>query len=387
MALVVRSFNETYQDYKNEAQARQELLTDWNDGSINDVLAGASATAVQEILRILQDRFALTFIGSAEGDDLEFLATDHFGDKFARPDATQAVGIVEFTRPNADAGNVLIPSGTIVKTAPDANGTSQRFETILPVTMTGTSISASIIAITAGQAGNVESGFINIIETALTDFSIIVTNPLATAGGELEEDDPAYRETIYNLIQTLKGATCSAIQAAAEEVPGVEQATSVEFVQVVIEWDQSTSMPVGSSFKIARGYLYIADANGSASQALIDNVNLAIEDIRACGVHITVLPATSLSLNWKASIQLNPSGPNYASLSLDDSPIINTMTQYVQDLATGGSFIRNLARKAILDVWGPDGSDDLVDFVTSVPTGDVVPEGFEKLVPGTVEIV
>lgn len=387
MAITPKSFQETYTDYQNEAQARNDLLTDWNDGSINDILAGASSTAVQEIIRILLDRFKLTFFSSAEGDDLEFLAVDHYGSKFARPDASKAVGVVFFSRPNADAGDVTIPAGTIVKTQPDGNGNSQRYVTILDVIMTGTSVSASIEAIVAGPSGNVGTSQITEIETALTDPSIVVENSAPTAGGAEEETDAQYRETILNLIQTLKGATKAAIQAAAEEVPGVEQATVIEFVQNVIEWDEATQMPVGDSFKIARCFVYVADANGSANQALVDNVSLALATIRACGVHITIKPATAVPIDWTASISLNPSGPNFATLSSDNSPIIQSMTEYLQELATGETFNRAIARQAILAIWGPDGSDDLTNFTTSNPSGNVDPENFEKIIPGTVEIV
>lgn len=386
MALTPKSFQEIYTDYRNEAQARQDQLTDWNDGSINDILAGASSTAVQEIVRIMLDRFKLTFFSSAEGDDLEFLAVDHYGDKFARPGAQKAVGVVEFSRPNTDAGIVNIPAGTVVKTAPDANGDAQRYTVVLGVNMTGLTISASIEAIVAGPSGNVSANQINIIETALTDPSITVDNSGATAGGAETESDAEYRETILNLIQTLTGATCAAIKAAAEEVAGVEQATVVESVLTVIEWDEANSLPIGDPFRIVRAQVYVADANGTASQALLDNVELALFDIRSCGVQLEILAATAIVLNWTASISLNPSGPNFAALSLDDTPIVNSMTDYLTALSTGQSFDRAIARQAILAIWGPTGTDDLTDFVTSNPSGNVVPQAFEKLIPGTVEI-
>ena len=130
MALNPRSSQEAYEIYKNEVQAKQPELTDFSDGSINDIKAGASEALFQEVSRILLDRFKLTYFNSAEGTDLDFLAEDHFGDKFTRPEATKSVGIVEFTRPNTDAGNTVIPAGTIVKTQTDANGEVIRYSTI-----------------------------------------------------------------------------------------------------------------------------------------------------------------------------------------------------------------------------------------------------------------
>jgi hypothetical protein len=184
----------------------------------------------------------------------------------------------------------------------------------------------------------------------------------------------------------LKGATKAAIQAKVEEVPGVEVATVVEFVLTVIEWDEALQAPIGDSFKVVQAKVFIADANGSANQALIDLVDAAIEDVRACGVNIEVIGASPVTVNWNASVQLNPSGPNYAALSNDVAPIESSMNDYLEALAIGGTFSRSLARLTIMNQWGPAGSNDLVDFVTNSPTGDVVPLAFQKIIPGTVSI-
>ena len=381
-----KSFDELYEIYKNEAQARKDTLTDFSEGSINDVMAGSSSTLAQELVRLMLDKFKITYFQGAEEDDLEFLATDHFGDTFARPEATKSVGIVEFTRPNNLAGNVLIDAGTFVKTAPDANGESQRFSVILPVTMTGLTINASVVAVEAGTKGDVAPNTITVIESALSDPTITVDNSTATSGGEAEQDDPTYRDTILKLIQGLKGATKEAVLATAQTVPGVVTATAQEFIQTVIEWNEATLMPIGEAFKIARTKLYIADANGTANSALITNVREALFAVRACGVFIDIFGATATSLDWDASITLNGSGPNFATLSTDPQMIVDSMTKYIQDLAIGGNFNRNLARAFIMGIWGPAGSNDLTDFVTNVPAGDITVTEDEKLIPGSVSI-
>ena len=63
------------------------------------------------------------------------------------------------------------------------------------------------------------------------------------------------------------------------------------------------------------------------------------------------------------------------------------MEQYIRDLPIGQVFDRGLSRLAILAIWGPDGTNDLTDFVTNSPTGNVSATPTEKLVPGVVEIV
>lgn len=386
MSAELKNFQDFYDVYKQQAQTQKPELTDFNEGAINDVLAGTTATVAQELVRILLDRFKKTYFSSAEGDDLEFLAVDHFGDPFARPGAQFAVGVVTFTRPNNSFGNVLIDTGTIVKTSPDANGQSQLFAVLSPVTMTGTLINASVQATVAGVAGNVVANAINTIQTALTDSSIVVTNLLPTAGGAAEETDAEYRETIKQLIETLKGATAAAIKAKALTVPGIEKATAIEFIQPVINWNIGGMVTEGDYFLLPKARLYVADANGTASQALLDLVKAAVLTTRAAGVYVETLAAIALALDWTATISLNPSGPNYAELSVDPQPIIDTMIEYIQDLDIGSDFSRALARQHILDLWGPTGTNDLTNFSTSTPSGDVTAAENEKLVPDTVEI-
>lgn len=394
MATQVPSQQELYDLFKNEIQSRNPNLTDFEEGSILDSLGGGISTAGAEISRGIIEAFAKTFFATANGpevtggpDDLELLATDHFGDAFARPDAAPAIGNVTFSRPNTGAGNVTIPAGTIVKTVKDANGKEERFATEAVVTLTGLSIQASVTAVEAGTDGNVNPNTVTVIESSLTDPSVVVTNPLAFSGGEAEDTDAEYREFIRRKIETLRGATKAAIEAAALNVSGIETATAIESLQFVIEWDVGGSITIGDYFTIPRVRLYVADVNGVASNALIDAVEEAIFSVRACGVRIDVIGATALSVNWAAAITLNPGGPNYAVLASDPTQIVETMEQYLRDLPIGTGFDKGLAKLAIMAIWGPSGTNDLTDFVTSVPVGNVSATATQKVIPGTVEIV
>lgn len=391
----IKSQQELYDEFIAELQSQAPGLTDTNDGSQIDVLAGVASFAISELSRLTIDEFRKTFFDTASGpevtegpDDLETLAVDHFGSDFARPAATTSTGTVTFSRANADAGDCVIPAGTVVKTEPDANGESQRFETEAEVTMTGTSRAATVNAIVAGTDGNVLANTIVLIEDALTDSSITVNNGSVLAGGAEEETDAEYRETIRNLLVSLTGATLAAIQAAALEVAGVETATATENEMVVIEYDIATSLPVVAAayFRIPRVILYIADADGTADAGLISDVQEAVASVRAAGVRVDIQAATALVFDWTAEIVLNPGGPNYAELSSDPQDIIDTMEDYLADLAIGADFDRSDADDAMEAIWGAAGTDDLVSFTTTVPSGDVAVAADEKIIPGDVEI-
>ena len=391
--MAVKSIQELYDEFIAELQAQAPDLTDTHEGSIIDVLAGVTSTAVSELSRITVDEFAKTFFSTAHGpevtggpDDLETLAVDHFGDSFARPEATKATGTVTFSRPNTDAGNVTIAAGTIVKTEPNANGVSQRFEVVSTVTLTTTTINASVRAIVAGIDGNILANKCTKIETTLTDNTVTVNNGSAFAGGEPTQTDAEYRETIRLLIETLRGATLSAIQSKALTVDGVDKATAIEFLQYVNEINISNLNLIGDYFSIPRVKLYISDVNGTASQALIDDVQDAVDTTRAAGVRVEVVAAVALSQNWTATITLNPSGPNFATLQTDTTMLTDDMRKYIQDLAIGTDFIRADAEAYIMALWGPSGTDDLVDFSTTVPSGDVSVAANQKLIPNTMSI-
>lgn len=391
----ILSVSELLEIYFGEVEANSPDITDFNEGSVQDVEGGAASTGVHEAMTLIVEQFKKTFFNSAEGpeetggpDDLQTLAVDHFGDTFARPLAQKAIGIVTFTRPTNAAGNVTILAGTIVKTEQDANGESQRYETIADVVMVGTTINASIRALVAGSKGNVVGGLITVFETALTDPTIVVTNNSETSSGAEIMTSPDYRQYIRNLIESIRGATKAAIEAKAKTVSGVVSATIVEIEKIVIEWDIATSAPIGDYFRIPYASLYIADANGSANAALIAAVRAAIEFVRAAGVRINVIGSTAFTLGWTAELTLNPSGPNFTALSADPQPILDTMRDYINAILPGLGFDVSDAEAAILVIWGPSGTNDLVSggFTTITPSGNVAGVPATKLIAGTMAV-
>jgi hypothetical protein len=396
MSLPVKSQQDLYDLFITTLQDYAPDLTDTLEGSVIDTLAGTFAVGAAELTRLIIDRFNKTFIELANGpeitgdaDDLQFLAVDHFGEDFARPGAVEAVDTVTFARPNNSGGVVLIPEGTVVKTAPDADGAVQRYVTDSDVTMTAssagsdTSVTVGVTASVAGADGNAAAGTINVIESSLLDTTITVSN-VGNATGADAQDDSTYRETIRNLIQALAGATAAAVAAKAKTVTGVATATAIEQSLTVIQYDIATSSVVGRAFRLPVPKLYIADSTGTASAALLALVRTAIDAVRACGVFIGVEAATAVSVSWTGAITLNPSGPNYATFSSDPQRIVDSMSDYINGLPTGTSFVRATANAAILAIWGPTGTNDITAFTTSVPSGDVAASATQKLIAGTV---
>lgn len=391
--MAIKTQAELYNDFVVELQSIAPDLTDTNEGSVIDLIAGAISSAVYEAQILANEEFKKTFFSTANGseitgnvDDLEYLAVDHFGEDFARPEAIQALGVVQFSRPTTNAGNVTIPAGTIVRTSITSFGSIVRFETISEVVMTGLSISASVRAVIAGITGNVNANTVTSLESTLTDQTVVVNNALAFSGGQAEQNDATYRETIKLLLQTLKGATLSSIEAKAKTVSGVAFAKGIEALLTVRQWDVPTSIASGLPFYLPEARLYISDINGNSSQALIDSVTTAISSNRAAGVVINVYGATAVLISWSATIALNPSGQNYSTLVSDAQMIIDFMNSYLNNLAIGESFSKIQANAAVMAKFGPLGTNDLTSFITTTPSGDVTVAANQKIISSGVTL-
>lgn len=376
-------------------------LTDTNDGSILDGLAGVYSIAGMELQRQTVTQFNKTFIDLANGpeitgntDDLQTLAVDHYGSLFERPGAVEAVDTVTFRSLNTTTGTVTILAGTVVQTQPDANGNVQQYGTNSTVTLTKTgsgtpvTVSVGVTALVAGAAGSASAGTITSISTPLTDNAITVTNAGNSTGVDAQ-DDAEYRETIRNLIVSLRAATKAAIQAVALTVPGITVATAVETELPVIQYNIGTgAIQAGASyFYIPFVTLYVFSAAGAPNSTLLAEVQTAINQIRAFGVFINVVAANPVTINWTAHLTLNSGGPNFTLFSGNPAQIIAAMTNYIATLPSGTNFTVATANAAILAIYGPSGTNDLTAFATTVPAGDVTIASGYNAIPGTVGLV
>jgi hypothetical protein len=388
MTTSIKTQSEFYDIYKNEVQSLAPEFTDFSEGSIHDIIAGALSIAINEVSELVVYEFSKTFFDLAEGSDLDRLAVDHFGQTFARPNGSEASGIANFSR-LVNSGSVIIPDGTIVKTKKDVNGKEIRYKTVGNVTMTGLSINASIVCTEIGVNGNVLSGKITVIESALTDPNIVVTNSLQLAGGKEQLTDAEYRDFLRSKILSLAGATEAAIRGAALTVDGVEIVALSTRERVVIDYDIALDQILSGAtyFRIPYSTVYVADANGNSSPQMIADVEAAIFLVKACGVDIEVRGASPISINWTASITLNAGGPNYSELQSDLTKIKETMAEYINEkLLIGQGFNKTTANNYVLSVWGPSGTNDITSFSSSVPSGNVSVLANEKLIAGTMVV-
>ena len=402
-----------------EVLSRTTKITDDSEGSILDAISGAVAFTVSEIQRILLDRFNATFFDTANGpattggvgttDDLRNLAVDHFGDDFERPGALKSNVVMTFSRSSAAAGACLIPTGTIIKTTKDADGEEIRFETTDDATLTSgggsdLTVDVSADAVVGGSAGNVGAGTIEVIESALTDSTVVCTNASAAIDGNDTYQDAAYREYIKNTLATFRQAIATSIEAAALTIPGIVSATALEVESPVALFDPATqqidpSVIVSASgprlvrwFYLPHAKLYIADATGAPSDAQVGLVADAIGPVKAFGVYVEILKATGQALNWSLVVTLDAGGAHYADFQAGDFTIVESwMAAYINAFAIGDGFDAAAALTAVKETWGivaiggdTDGPLDFAD-VTS-PNPSVSGAAGVKLYAGTMAV-
>lgn len=146
---------------------------------------------------------------------------------FRKP-ATNTTGNVVFSRTIPEATIVIIPEGTLIKTAPDPNGKEYVFMTTAAATLlsTETGITVPIIAEFDGSASNVGAFSINSIITHISGIDAVANhNGWITKEGTDEESDDALRQRAMLKWEQLAGFTSNYYVSLALEVTGIVNAS------------------------------------------------------------------------------------------------------------------------------------------------------------------
>ena len=290
MATRPRTPQEYFQIYKDSITASGELR-DFSEGSMLDILGGGFSLCVNEVAELMINEFRKTYFDTATEADLDALALDHFGARFARPQGTPSSVLVTFTRPDTTEA-VNIPTGTVLETAPDAVGNVVTFLTDeVAVFAVGTdTVTVRATSTEVGLTQNVAAATITVIAEAFP-FVVSVTNNDPASGASNPETDDEFRETIKQLIVALAGATKTAIRGALLAHPSIGFAEVEEHLREVVNYSRETNGPVGESYFIPDGVVYVADLAGEVSDGVVAIAENIVNGSRACGTFIPVLGA------------------------------------------------------------------------------------------------
>lgn len=280
----IRKYDEIMQSAKANMIAKQDKVTDFNEGSIIH-------TILDTVARIAERAYVA--IRQGYNELLALLPYSPF--KFERKKGLYASGTVVFSRANPLSTQTVIPKGTVV------SGGGLIFTTteagIIAANETD-SDAIEVIAENAGTSYNVAAGTISAIDSVVPADVVSVKNEYALTGGTNEETDAEYQERFKVHINGLSGTNSYAIQDAALSVNAVRSVSI-----------QNHKPPLKNIYNIS---VYIDDGSGGATEETIEAVRLAIEgdDTKenpghlAPGVNLRVLTPTAIPVNIEMTCRI-----------------------------------------------------------------------------------
>ena len=326
--MTVPTFASIYAQGQAEAVAHDPLLTDWNDGSVNDAVIGAGAVLADQSIRIGLDGFKARFIATAEGDDLDAAVVDRYPE-LTRNLASGAVGTVTFDR-GTNTGSIFVDAGTSIRAT--VNGTTYSFTTDAAATIDAAADTVDVNATctVTGSGGNVAAGTVTTIASTIADDltgDMTVTNADRFVGGSVDESDDDYRARAQAYPSTLSDGTVSALELAAVGVPGVSYATV----------DEST---------VGIVYVYVSDADGRGNSALSDAAQAAVDAVRSAGVLVECVAAAREEVDLSVVCYVL-AGTGTATLK---AAVSAAVLRYTNGLAPGESLYLSAAEAAAIGV-------------------------------------
>lgn len=339
----IPSHRELFETYKASVLLQTDRLStrSFDAGFMPGIFAGASADLAEEAIADGIQLQQATFLRTAAGADLDRLVVDHFN--LPRRDGQAAIGIARFSRPSTTPGPVLIAIGTRLS-SPDG----AQFVTTEEVLFSGTLIDIAIQASITGDAGIVDAGAVSEILDLLSDSTVSVTNLERTTGGVERETDEQYRERARGYLSTLRRGTKGAIEFGALSVGGVVRASL----------DESSFPPT----------LYISDASGGATTALILAVVTALPEFRAAGIPVNVVGA--VVVDQPITLQFT------FEAGVDTGAVRDQAIQAVVDAVNRLSIGDTLFRSLLISSAKIAG---VRDVVVVIPAGDVAPAANQLL--------
>ncbi len=268
------TFDDLYNAARAEIQLRRPDLTDFNEGSNLDAIAGAAAVLADEVSRVAVALFAAQFFDTAEGAELDALVQDRFGGSLVRKPATAALGTVTWERDAA--GAYVIPAGTRFRATFGTTTITVQSTVAVSLLSTETETEIPVQATVTGRAGNAAAGEIDeIIDVHVSDPGATCTNAQPLAGGSDAETDEALRDRVRRVYSTLRRGTKAALETGALSVPGVG----------IVTVDESE---VESSGWV---YVYVGDPDARGNDTLATLVETELENWRCAGVLVEVQAA------------------------------------------------------------------------------------------------
>lgn len=323
-------------------------IIDTEGSDVNTILNVAAAMG-QECVRYLQVALNELGLATATGEALDRWVFDRY--QLTRKEATNAVVTLTLTRSNTTPG-FTIPAGSLFGTETGINYATQNDVSFADGVVGPLSVLA--IADRTGVEGNVDDGEITQVITTLADDTVEVSNAEPATGGNEQETDDELRDRAREFFVTARRGTREAIEFGALQVGRVAQAAASE------TFEETTGLP---GYRVL---LNISDVNGQANTALASEVEESLDEFRALGVPVLVVPAVPQLINVTATGLAFEAGANTSDVLQNAA---NAVLALVNGLAPGAT----LRRADILRVLSDTSQLIVPDGALVEPSGDLVP--------------
>jgi hypothetical protein len=331
------SFNDLFRLGRDEVLVRNARISREaveRDGMDANILVAAAAAMADEVVGQLTDLSAALYLDSATGTALDRLVFDRYG--MTRKPAAASFVSVSFSTTVASPTTFTIPTGTIVQTAQGVQFVTIEDSIFLVGTVGPLVVGAR--SVLAGATQNVIIGSINSVVSTIPSAAsdLVVTNPLASAGGDDSEKDEALRDRARRFFAAARRGTKDAVEAAALGVPGVRKASAFDVIDSLGRPARFSLLSVADAYtEQFADYSTVPPRYQLQSQLLTSAVYDALNKYRALGIFVQVtvanviLQPVQLALTFLAGVDVN-----LASLQARAA-----IVTYINSLAPGKPFL------------------------------------------------
>jgi uncharacterized phage protein gp47/JayE len=375
MAISTKDFDTLVSETVANIQGYAKVLVDLTIGSILRSVVEATASVVMWLQGLVLAGVALTRAATSNGTDLDTWFAQ-FG--FSRLPATAATTQETFSR-FTPTNQALIPVGAIVQTA---DGTVQ-FAVIADTTNAAysasqggyvlpagqASVTVSVQCTTAGTAGNVASGSLNTLGTAIAGVDY-VSNASTVQNGEAAESDPAARSRFVIFIASLEAATLLAVMNAITSV-------QLGMTGIVAENQQYNGMAQNGYFTVIAN-----DGSGALSSTEKTSVENAVEAVRPlCSTYSVHGPTQSVvAVSMTVTV-----GSGYAHS--DVAPLVQSaVNAYIAGIVTTSSGATLPYTNIATQAWGVEGVTNVTNVLVNGGTSDLSIGYQQCFTPGTITV-
>jgi len=309
------TFEQLLQESIALSRQKNPKITNYNTGGAYRTLLEVNSEAIKQLYDLVKEHIIPNmFVITAKGQWLDVHAAT-FG--MTRKSAKKAKGYVLFKRTDT-SGNVLIPKGTVVKTAPNIFGEELKFITLEEKVLTDgqTETLVQIEAEEPGAKYNVGEGMISTLTTYISGIDEIYnpTNWLLEEGTD-EETDESLRNRILLVWATKSIFTDDYYRFHTLSVDGV--------VDCYID----NQHPRGQG----TADIYIVSSSGMPTTDLILQVQTVIDDVKTPAADILVKAPTEKKINLDITITSYSDYPDKTLIQAEAERRINALFIYNPD--------------------------------------------------------